>query len=100
MSPIQDSLTRAFASLVLTLGLTAASAEATLEALVDRLDAIRDEISAGNRRTQLSIAGSSLVLAGILAGGLLNTQLPVDPLWLTGGVSGVGLLLLAWAQWR
>ena len=66
----------------------------------EQLEGIREEISSGNRRTQLSIFGGALLVSGILAGGLLGTHVDIEPLWLAGGISGLGLLLLGWAQWR
>ena len=66
----------------------------------EQLEQIREEISSGNRRTRLSIFGGALLVSGILAGGLLGTHVDIEPLWLAGGISGLGLLLLGWAQWR
>jgi len=66
----------------------------------EQLEGIREEISSGNRRTRLSIFGGALLVSGILAGGLLGTLVDIEPLWLAGGISGLGLLLLGWAQWR
>ena len=61
---------------------------------------IRDELAAGNRRTQLSIFGAALLISGLLAGALHAEALGFNPLWLTAGISGVGLVLLLWAQRR
>jgi ubiquinone biosynthesis protein len=63
-----------------------------------QLTDIREEIAAGNRRTQWSILGAALLLGGILAGAMYGDWLGFHPLWLTGGVSGAGLALLLWAQ--
>lgn len=60
-----------------------------------QLDEIRDEIRGGNARRQLGIVGGSLLIAGILAGSLFGDRLGLDPLWLTGSISGLGGLLLA-----
>ncbi len=66
----------------------------------DQLDQIREQIVAGNRRIQGAIAGASLVIAGVLAAGLLDNRIGFDPLWLGAGLGGVGLLLLAWSTSR
>ena len=65
-----------------------------------QLEQIRDEIRGGNQRTQASLAGATLTLSGVLAAGLLDTTIGFNPLWLAGGLGGVGLLLLAWALTR
>jgi len=62
-----------------------------------QLAQIRAEIRSGNRRSQLSIAGATLVIGGILAGGVLAGEIGVDPVWLSGSLSGFGILLLGWA---
>ena len=66
----------------------------------EQLEQIRDEIRTGNQRTQLSLAGATLTLGGILAAGLLEASIDINPLWLGGGLAGGGLLLLAWAVTR
>jgi ubiquinone biosynthesis protein len=66
----------------------------------EQLEQIRDEIRAGNQRTQLSLAGATLTLGGILVAGLLEASIDINPLWLGGGLAGGGLLLLAWAVTR
>ena len=63
-----------------------------------QLDDLREQIDAGNRRTQWSIFGAALLIGGVLAGALLGERLAVDPLWLSGAISAAGLLMLAWAQ--
>ena len=65
-----------------------------------QLEQIREEIRAGNRRTQFSLAGATLTLGGILAGGLLGPATGINPLWLIAGLSGGGVLLLTWAVTR
>jgi ubiquinone biosynthesis protein len=65
-----------------------------------QLDEVRAEIAAGNRRTQTSILGAALLVGGVLAGPLLGEHVDIDPLWLTGGISGLGLLALFWVQLR
>jgi ubiquinone biosynthesis protein len=62
-----------------------------------QLEQIRDEIRAGNQRTQVSLAGATLALAGVLTAGLLDGAVGFDPLWLAGGLGGGGVLLLGWA---
>jgi ubiquinone biosynthesis protein len=62
-----------------------------------QLDEIRAEIRGGSRRTQLSLAGATLTLAGVLSAGLLNVNIGFNPLWLAAGLGATGLLLLAWA---
>jgi ubiquinone biosynthesis protein len=62
-----------------------------------QLAQIRAEIRSGNRRSQLSIAGATLIIGGILAGGVLAGEIGVDPVWLSGSLSGFGILLLGWA---
>jgi ubiquinone biosynthesis protein len=66
----------------------------------EQLEQIRDEIRTGNQRTQLSLAGATLTLGGILAAGLLEASIDINPLWLGGGLAAGGLLLLAWAVTR
>ncbi|MBT8428769.1 MAG: ubiquinone biosynthesis regulatory protein kinase UbiB [Gammaproteobacteria bacterium] len=66
----------------------------------EQLEQIRDEIRTGNQRTQLSLAGATLTLGGILTASLLEASIDIDPLWLGGGLAGGGLLLLAWAVTR
>ena len=66
----------------------------------EQLEQIRDEIRAGNQRTQLSLAGATLTLGGILVAGLLEASIDINPLWLGGGLAGGGLLLLAWGVTR
>ena len=63
----------------------------------EQLEEIRAEIRGGSRRTQLSLAGATLTLAGVLSAGLLNASIGFNPLWLAAGLGGTGLLLLAWA---
>jgi len=66
----------------------------------EQLEQIRDEIRTGNQRTQLSLAGATLTLGGVLTASLLEASSDIDPLWLGGGLAGGGLLLLAWAVTR
>jgi ubiquinone biosynthesis protein len=66
----------------------------------EQLEQIRNEIRTGNQRTQLSLAGATLTLGGILVAGLLEASTDINPLWLGGGLAGGGLLLLAWAVTR
>jgi ubiquinone biosynthesis protein len=66
----------------------------------EQLEQIREEIRTGNQRTQLSLAGATLTLGGILVAGLLEASIDINPLWLGGGLAGGGLLLLAWAITR
>ncbi|MCG6967904.1 MAG: ubiquinone biosynthesis regulatory protein kinase UbiB [Chromatiaceae bacterium] len=63
----------------------------------EQLEQIRVEIRAGNQRTQASLAGATLTLAGVLGAGLLDASIGVNPLWLGAGLSGGGVLLLVWA---
>ncbi len=62
-----------------------------------QLEQIRKEIRNGNQRTQVSIAGGTLVAAGLLASGSFASAIGANPLWLTAGISGLGLVMLAWA---
>ena len=66
----------------------------------DQLDSIRDEIRAGNRRTQISIAGGSLTLAGVLSAGMLTPSIGFNPLWLAAGLGSGGLAMLVWSLSR
>jgi len=66
----------------------------------EQLEQIRDEIRTGNHRTQLSLAGATLTLGGILVAGLLEASIDINPLWLGGGLAGGGMLLLVWAVTR
>jgi ubiquinone biosynthesis protein len=66
----------------------------------EQLDTLRSEIRAGNRRTQLNLAGGSLTLGGVLAAGLLAPAIGINPLWLVAGLSGTGILMMAWALVR
>ena len=65
-----------------------------------QLEQIHETIRSGNRRTQTSLAGGTLMLAGVLSAGLLDAAIGFNPLWLAAGLSGIGLLLLAWADSR
>jgi ubiquinone biosynthesis protein len=65
-----------------------------------QLEQIHEEIRSGNRRTQTSLAGGALMLAGVLSAGLLDAAIGFNPLWLAAGLGGTGLLLLAWAVGR
>jgi ubiquinone biosynthesis protein len=65
-----------------------------------QLEQIHEEIRSGNKRTQTSLAGGTLMLAGVLSAGLLDAAIGFNPLWLAAGLSGIGLLLLAWAVSR
>jgi len=65
-----------------------------------QLDEIRDEIRAGNRRTQTTLAGGSLIVGGVLAAGLLVPSAEFNPLWLGAGMGGGGLVLLLWTLVR
>ena len=62
-----------------------------------QLTQIRDEIRAGNQRTQASLAGATLTLASVLSAGLLDTTIGFNPLWLAAALGGAGVLLLGWA---
>jgi len=62
-----------------------------------QLTQIRDEIRAGNQRTQASLAGAALTLASVLSAGLLDTTIGFNPLWLAAALGGAGVLLLGWA---
>jgi hypothetical protein len=64
------------------------------------LEQIHEEIRSGNRRTQTSLAGGALMLAGVLSASLLDAAIGFNPLWLAAGLGGTGLLLLAWAVGR
>ncbi len=66
----------------------------------DQLEQIHEEIRSGNKRTQTSLAGGTLMLAGVLSAGLLDASIGFNPLWFAAGLSGIGLLLLAWAVVR
>ena len=66
----------------------------------DQLDEIRKEIRIGNRRTQTTITGATLVITGVLTAGLLTSEIGFNPLWLSAGLSGLGLLLRAWSVTR
>lgn len=60
----------------------------------EQLEEIREELRTGNRRTQMSIIGGSLLIAGILIGGLVDTRAIVSPLLSMAAISGAGLLLM------
>ena len=62
-----------------------------------QLEDIRSEIHDGNQRTRAGIVGGSLVIGGVLAAGLLGDRITIDPLWLAGGFSAAGALLMAWS---
>ena len=62
-----------------------------------QLGQIHDEIRAGNKRTQVSLAGATLTLTGALVAGLLDATVGFNPLWLAAGLGGGGVLLLGWA---
>jgi len=66
----------------------------------EQLEQIHEEIRAGNQRTQISLAGVTLTLGGVLAAGLLDASVGFNPLWLAAGMGGGGLLLLGWALGR
>ena len=78
----------------------AADGELEIKWKSEQLDRIREEIRTGNQRTQTTIAGASLVIAGVLTAGLIDTQIGFNPLWLSAGLSGFGVLLLAWSVTR
>ncbi len=78
----------------------AADGELEIQWKSEQLDRIREEIRTGNQRTQTTIAGASLVIAGVLTAGLIDTQIGFNPLWLSAGLGGSGLILLAWAVTR
>ena len=78
----------------------AADGELEIKWKSEQLDRIREEIRTGNQRTQTTIAGASLVIAGVLTAGLIDTQIGFNPLWLSAGLGGTGLLLLAWSVTR
>ncbi len=65
-----------------------------------QLEQIRSELRIGNRRTQTSLAGGVLVLAGVISAGLLDPEIGFNPLWLAGALGGFGLLLMAWSLGR
>ena len=63
-----------------------------------QLEEVRHAIRSSGRLTRLGIAGGTLILAGVLAIGMLDAALlGFSPLWLGMGASGLGLLLLAWS---
>ena len=67
----------------------------------EQLEQIRDEIRIGQQRGRATMAGGSLTLAGILSVGILPAAtLGFNPLWLGGGLGGLGLLLMGWALLR
>ncbi|HPQ24170.1 MAG: ubiquinone biosynthesis regulatory protein kinase UbiB [Chromatiaceae bacterium] len=67
----------------------------------EQLEQVREEIRAGNRRTQTTLAGGTLALAATLVVGLIEPAvLGFNPLWLGAGCGGAGLLLLAWGVSR
>ncbi len=66
----------------------------------EQLEQIRDEIRSGSQRTQISLAGATLTLGGLLAAGLLDATIGFNPLWLAGGLGGAGILLLGWSITR
>jgi ubiquinone biosynthesis protein len=78
----------------------AVDGELTVNWRSEQLDQIRAEIRNGNQRSRLGIAGGTLVIAGILAAGLLGERVAFDPLWLTAAISGSGLALLGWSLGR
>jgi len=75
----------------------AADGQLTVQWQSAQLEQIRDEIRAGNQRTQTSLAGAALTLAGVLSAGLLDATIGFSPLWLAAGLGGAGILLLGWA---
>jgi ubiquinone biosynthesis protein len=67
----------------------------------EQLEQIRAEIRSGSQRTQASLGGAGLTLAGVLVVGLVEpVVLGFSPLWLGAGLGGTGLLLLAWGIGR
>ena len=78
----------------------AADGELEIKWKSEQLDRIREEIRTGNQRTQTTIAGASLIIAGVLTAGLIDTQIGFNPLWLSAGLGGSGLILLAWSVTR
>lgn len=63
-----------------------------------QLEEVRHAIRGSSRLTRLGIAGGTLILAGVLAIGILDAALlGFSPLWPGIGASGLGLLLLAWS---
>lgn len=60
----------------------------------ERLDEIHEEIRTGNKRTQTSIVGGSLLIAGVLVGGLIDIGHVLNPMWAMAALSGTGGLLL------
>ncbi len=61
----------------------------------EKLDEIHEEIRTGNKRTQTSIVGGSLLIAGVLVGGLIDIGHVLNPMWAMAALSGTGGLLLA-----
>jgi ubiquinone biosynthesis protein len=78
----------------------AADGELKIQWESEQLAQIREEIRSGNRRTQVSLAGATLTLAGVLGAGLLDASVGVNPVWLGAGLGAGGLLLLAWSVGR
>ncbi len=66
----------------------------------DQLDEIRSTIAQGHWRLQLTTVASTLLIAAVLAAGLLATPLGIDPWWLLGGIGAPAILLfgLAWLR--
>ncbi len=60
----------------------------------EKLDEIHEEIRTGNKRTQTSIVGGSLLIAGVLVGGLIDIGHVLNPMWAMAALSGTGGLLL------
>ena len=65
-----------------------------------QIDRLGDEIRAANLRTRQVVAGGSLLVAGVLAAGLLTPAIGFDPLWLGAGLGGAGILALGWSLLR
>jgi len=78
----------------------AADGELELQWKSAQLEQIHEEIRDGNRRTQVSLAGATLTIGGLLSAGLLDPTIGINPVWLAGGMGGLGVLMLGWSVSR
>ena len=78
----------------------AADGELELQWKSAQLEQIHEEIRDGNRRTQVSLAGATLTIGGLLSAGLLDPAIGFNPVWLAGGMGGLGVLMLGWSVSR
>lgn len=78
----------------------AASGDLTINWQSEQLSRLNDEIRLSGQRTRLGIAGGTLTVCGILAGGLLDGSTAIHPLAMVATISGTGLVLLGWAALR